>query len=212
MVPPVPVAQRVDGSWINADGGVGVFTEQAVIRESVLARIDADVRPEQAAMLGCGIVSGLGAVLNVAQVPRGATVAVLGCGHLGLWMIQAAHLAGAERIVAIDHLMRRRAAAGRLGATDVVDPAQGDVLAQVRDLTVGRGVDVALEAGGTLDGIEQVFGLARGGGTVVLTSMAQPTDVARFPALEIAVMGKRVLSSQSGGSHLKRDLPPCASM
>lgn len=212
MIPPVRVAQRADGAWVHADGGVGVFAEQAVLRESVIARIDVELAPEQAAMLGCGIVSGLGAVLNVAEVAIGATVAVVGCGHLGLWMVQGAHLAGAERIIVVEPRAERRAAAQALGATDLVDPAAGDVAAQVKDLTAGRGVDVALEAGGTVAGTELAFGLARGAGTVVLTSMAQPTDIARFPALDIGVSAKRVLSSQSGGGHLKRDLPRFAAL
>jgi S-(hydroxymethyl)glutathione dehydrogenase/alcohol dehydrogenase len=211
MIPPRTAGTRSDGSAVHADGGVGVFAEQAVLRESVLAALDPEdaeaLPPEHAAMLGCGIISGLGAVLRVADVPRGATVAIVGCGHLGLWMIQGARLAGAERIIAIEPIAYRRDLARALGATDLVDPAQADPADEVRALTAGRGADVAFEAGGTTAGTELVIGLVRGGGTVVLTSMAQPTDTVTFPALDIGVSGKRILSSQSGGGHLRRDLP-----
>lgn len=212
MVPPIPIARRADGSWIHGDGGVGLFAEQTVLRESVLARIDVDLRPEEAAMLGCGVIGGLGAVFTIGEVPRGATVAVVGCGHLGLWIVQAARLAGAERIIVVEHLEGRRAAAGRLGATDLVNPADGDVPQHVLDLTGGRGVDVSIEAGGTVDGIELGFGLSRNGGTVVLTSMGKMDDVVRFPLIPLTVTGRRVLSSQTGGGHLKRDIPRYAAM
>lgn len=212
MVPPIPIARRTDGSWVHGDGGLGLFTEQTVLRESVLAKIDADLRPEQAAMLGCGIIGGLGAVFNIGQVARGDTVAIVGSGHLGLWIVQAARLAGAGRIIVVEHRHGRRAAAGRLGATDLVDPAAGDVLEHVLELTSGRGVDVSFESGGTLDGIELGFGLSRNGGTVVLTSMGGLDDYVRFPVIPLTVTGRRVLSSQSGGGHLKRDLPRYARM
>jgi S-(hydroxymethyl)glutathione dehydrogenase/alcohol dehydrogenase len=126
MIPPRHVARTHDGLTVTADGGIGVFAERMVHREIQLVAVDSDMPAEQLCMLGCGITSGLGAVFNIAQVEPGATVAICGCGHLGLWMIQAARLTGAARIIAIEPSPNRRALAGELGATDLVDPADAD--------------------------------------------------------------------------------------
>jgi S-(hydroxymethyl)glutathione dehydrogenase/alcohol dehydrogenase len=127
-------------------------------------------------------------------------------------MVQAAALVGVSRIIVIERLPERRAIAQALGATDLADPEAIDPAQYVRDATAGRGADIALEAGGTLDGVELVPALARAGGTVVLTSMAWPGDKVSFPALDITVSGKRLLSSQSGGGRLRRDIPAYAGL
>ncbi|MFI1032860.1 zinc-binding dehydrogenase [Streptomyces sp. NPDC020951] len=207
MFTPFHVATRSDGNAVTADLGCGVFAERMLLRESVLAVYDADITPVQAATLGCGIVSGLGAVFNVARVVPGATVAVVGCGHLGLWIIQAATLAGAERIIAVEPDEHRRSLATAVGATHVVGPGAGDPVAQVKDLTGGRGVDYALEAGGTVEGTVQAYEMTRGAGVLVTTSMARPEDRVTFGALDIGVSAKEIRSSQSGGGRIKRDVP-----
>ncbi|OZC59752.1 hypothetical protein CH267_06545 [Rhodococcus sp. 06-621-2] len=212
MVPPREVATRQDGTPVNADGGVGVFAERMVIRESGLAIIDSTITDAQAALLGCGVISGVGAVVNIAQVRPGATVAVVGCGHLGLWIIQAAALVGAKRIIAVETDHERRALALELGATHAVNPTDGDPVAQVADLTGGRGADYSFEAGGTTRGSRQAVAMARGGGIVVTTSMAHPTGKIELDALDFGVSGKHIRSSQSGGGNLKRDIPAFANL
>lgn len=212
MVPPREVGVRSDGNAVYVDGGVGALAEFMVLRESGIVTIDADISIEQASVLGCGVISGLGAVFNVAGVQRGWSVAIVGCGHLGLWMVQAARVAGARTIIAIEWDPARRSLAADLGATHLVDPADGDPVQQVKELTGGRGVDAALEAGGTTLAAEQAFAMARGGGVVVPTSMAQPTDSITLNALDFGVGAKRISSSQTGGGHLKRDIPLYAAM
>ncbi len=207
MLTPRVIGYRDGGEAVYADGGVGVFAEHTVLREHCAVAFDADIDDDHAALLGCGVIGGLGAVLNVGRVPRGSTVAIVGCGHLGLWMVQAAVLAGAGTIIAVEHNASRRAVAAELGATHLVDPAAGDSTEQVRDLSGGRGADVALEAGGTVDGIEQAFSMTRGGGVTVTTSMAYPSDQVRFGALDVGVAAKTIVSSQSGGGFLRRDIP-----
>jgi len=203
-----------DGAEVVADGGAGAFAERMVYNERCFAVVHSDLPVEQLALLGCGALSGIGAVVEVAQVQPGDSVAVLGLGHLGLWMVQAAKASGAERIFAIEPLPRRRELAGALGATDLIDPADGDPAEQVRALTGGRGADVALEATGTAAGLEQVFGLARNGGIVVPTSVAVPimTSTVTLPAVAYALFGKQIRSSQSGGGFLRRDVPRFARM
>jgi Zn-dependent alcohol dehydrogenase len=203
-----------DGTAIVADGGAGAFAERMVYHERCFGVVESDLPAEQLALLGCGGISGIGAVVEIARVQPGDSVAVLGCGHLGLWMIQAARASGAERIFAIEPLAHRRALAGDLGATDLIDPADGDPEEHVRSLTSGRGADVALEATGSSSGMEQVFGLARQGGIVVPTSVAVPlmTSTVTLPAAPFALFGKQIRSSQSGGGFLRRDIPRFARM
>ncbi|MCZ4535935.1 zinc-binding dehydrogenase [Gordonia terrae] len=211
MVPPRVIGQA-GGVDINAEGGVGLFAEQALLRETVLAPIPADLPPVAASMLGCGVIGGLGAVLNVARVRLGDTVVIVGAGHLGLWMLRGAQIAGASTVTVIESLEGRRKTAAALGADHVLDPAEVDVVQAVRDLTNGRGADVALEAAGTGSGIELAAQLSRGGGTVVYTSMAWPGDTVPMPTLDLTVSAKRFLSSQSGGGDLLRDLPAYAQL
>jgi S-(hydroxymethyl)glutathione dehydrogenase / alcohol dehydrogenase len=212
MVPPRVISERSGEGDVNAEGGVGLFAEQAFLRESCLAPVPLDLDPTFASMLGCGIIGGLGAVLNVAQVRFGDTVAIVGAGHLGLWMARGARLAGAAQVIVIEELAHRRDQAMKLGADHVIDPASVKVVEAIRGLTDGRGADVALEAGGTTSSVEMVAGLVRGGGTVVYSSMGWPTDSVSMPLLDLTVSGKRFLSSQSGGGNLLRDLPAYAGL
>ena len=188
------------------EAGVGTYCERMIYRESNLVAVHSDLPPEQLALFGCGVMSGVGAVLEVGQVQQGDTVAVVGCGHLGLWMIQAAKLAGASQIIAVEPIASRRDLAGQLGATHLVDPGD-DPVDQVKQLTGGRGVDVALEAGGTVSAMEQSFLMARVAGTVVPTSMVSRDAVVTLPNYEYAISAKKVHSCQTGGGNFVRNVP-----
>lgn len=201
-----------DGRAVHADGGVATMAEEMIYRESNVVVVSSAADPKHLAMLGCGIVSGLGAVFDVAQVRAGDSVAVLGCGHLGLWMIQAAVLAGAGQIIAVEPIESRRLLAGELGATDLVDPEESDPVAQVKALTDGRGVDVALEAAGRTAAMEQAFAMTRGGGTVVPTGMESPSATVTLHGYEFAIGSKRILSSQTGGGDIISMIPRFAEM
>ncbi|GAB3615564.1 zinc-dependent alcohol dehydrogenase family protein [Okibacterium endophyticum] len=205
---------RVDGARIAADGGAGALGEYMLYRERCYAVVESDLPVEQLALLGCGVLSGVGAVLEVARVRPGDSVVIVGCGHLGLWMVQGARLAGAATIIAVEPIAARRDLARQLGATHVVDPSEHNVAAAVQDLTGGRGADVALEASATTEAMTQIFDLARHGGIVVPTSMSEtaPTDQATFPALPLALFGKQIRGSQSGGGHIRRDIPRFAAL
>ena len=166
-----------------------------------------DLPDDVLSLLGCGITSGVGAVFNVAEVKPGRSVAILGSGHLGLWMIQGARLAGAGRIIAVEPIAERREMAGRLGATDLVDPADGDPVEQVRALTGGRGADYVLEAAGMTAAQEQALTTARRAGTIVLTGVERLGATITYPQFELALQGRRVLSCQNGNVRMRRDLP-----
>ena len=127
--------------------GVGGFAEQVLTTESGVVRIDPDVPLDLASVIGCAIQTGVGAVLNTAGVEEGATVLVMGLGGVGMAVVQGARLAGASRIIASDPLVDRRTSALSFGATDVYDPADGDLAGFCLELT-GVGVDYAFDAAG----------------------------------------------------------------
>jgi S-(hydroxymethyl)glutathione dehydrogenase / alcohol dehydrogenase len=201
------VAFRQDGAPVSAAGNVGGYAEMMNVTANQAFALHTDLPDDVLSLLGCGITSGVGAVFNVAEVKPGRSVAILGCGHLGLWMIQGARLAGAGRIIAVEPLAQRREMAGRLGATDLVDPADGDPVEQVRALTGGRGADYVLEAAGMTAAQEQALTTARRAGTIVLTGVERLGATITYPQFELALQGRRVLSCQNGNVRMRRDLP-----
>ena len=153
------------------------FAEQMLVHENAVVKIRDDVPFEQLALLGCGVTTGLGAALNTARVEPGSTVAVFGCGGVGLSCVQGAVLAGALRIIAIDTVETKLAMARDLGATDVVDASSGGVVEKVLNLT-GGGVDYSFEAIGTKETAEQAFEvLGRGATATVIGSIPKGTKI-----------------------------------
>jgi S-(hydroxymethyl)glutathione dehydrogenase / alcohol dehydrogenase len=205
LAPARAVAHRADGTPVVT--GIGTYAELITIRGTWAFPIDSTLPDTTLTLLGCGITTGVGAALNVADVQPGDTVAVVGCGHLGLWMIQGARLAGAERIIAVEPLAWRTDVARRLGATDVVNPAHADPVAAVRELTEGRGADVTLEASGPPEGIEQAFAMTRRAGTAVVTGVSSQSASITLPQTEVAIRGKKLVSCQMGQTHVMRDVP-----
>jgi S-(hydroxymethyl)glutathione dehydrogenase/alcohol dehydrogenase len=203
--PPV-VGRTSSGVAVAGFGGAGTFAEYMKYREHCFAVVDSTLDATHLALLGCGGMSGVGAVWEVGGVQPGDSVAVVGCGHLGLWMIQAAKAAGASSIIAVDPLPERREFALRVGATNAAAPA--DAAATVERTTDGRGADLTLEATGEPGGVEQAFALCRRGGTVVTTSMVAPLDSAssHFPTNDVSMFGRVIVGSQSGGGFLNRDV------
>lgn len=203
--PPV-VGRTASAATVAGFGGAGTFSEYMIYREHCYAVVDSSLDASQLALLGCGGLSGVGAVWEVGGVRPGDSVAVIGCGHLGLWMIQAAKAAGAGAIIAIDPLPERREFALRIGATAVASPEDASVT--ISRHTSGRGTDLALEATGEPGCVEQAFEASRKGGTVVITSMVAPLDSAEsnLPTNAVSMFGRSIKGSQSGGGFLDRDI------
>ena len=212
ILPPRVVGTRADGQPVHADGGVGAFAERMVLRDSGVVAVDADLPDEHLSLLGCGVTAGVGAVLNLAQVQAGSSVAVVGCGALGLWMIQGARVAGATTIVAVEPRAERRELALAVGATHALDPADGDPVAAVKALTGGRGADYALEAAGPPEAMAQALAMTRPAGTMVPAGWETLSSTVTLPAVDFAVGGKRIQSCQYGGAHIRRDIPRFAGM
>jgi S-(hydroxymethyl)glutathione dehydrogenase / alcohol dehydrogenase len=201
------VANRKDGSPVNAAGNVGGYAELMNVTANQVFPVESDLPDDWLSLLGCGITTGLGAVFNVARVTPGASVAVVGLGHLGQWMVQAARVAAARRIIAVDPIAWRREVAGDLGATDLVDPGAGDPVARVQSLTEGRGADYVLEAATLATAQTQAILMSRRAGTVVLTSVERADATVTVPQVAIAVQSRAILSAQNGNVRMRHDLP-----
>ncbi|HVW18447.1 MAG TPA: zinc-binding dehydrogenase [Solirubrobacteraceae bacterium] len=201
------VADRADGEPVSAAGNVGGYAEVMNVTENQVFPVESDLPDEWLSLLGCGITTGLGAVFNVARVEPGTSAAVVGLGHLGQWLVQALRVAGARRIIAVDPIARRRELAGELGATDLVDPAVEDSIAQVRRLTEGRGADYVFEAATLASAQAEAIQMSRRAGKVVLSSVERADQVITVPQVTVAVQSREIVSTQNGNCHMRRDLP-----
>src|SRR3954467_2112958 len=181
------------------------FAEQMLVHENAIVKIKKEMPLELAALIGCGVITGYGAVVNTAKVTAGETVAVVGCGGVGMAAINGAAIAGAGRIIAIDTNPAKLQLATKLGATDVVDPRNGDVVAQVRELTKG-GVHHAFEVLGRKETAEQAFAMLAPGGTATIVGMipfGQKIELHGFDFLR----ERRIQGSSMGSNHFRVDMP-----
>ena len=194
-----------DGQRVNQFASLGSFAETMLVHEHALVKITPDMPLDRAALIGCGVTTGLGAVFNTAQVPPGASVAVIGCGGIGLSCVQGAFLAGAARIIAVDLVASKLELARRLGATDTVDASQGDAVAQVQELT-GGGVEYSFEAIGLVAAAEQAFNMLRRGGLATVIGMMPPGQMVQLAGTSF-LQSKRIGGSTMGSNRFRIDMP-----
>ncbi len=188
--------------------GTSCFAERAVVAEQAAIPIRRDVPLDRAALVGCAVTTGYGAVVHTARVPQGAKVAVVGLGGVGLSIILAAKLAGAEQIIAIDRVPEKLSLARRLGATDVVDASRSDdIVTPVLDLTDGRGSDYAFEAVGRPGTIEAAYGMTRKAGTTVVVGIAAPHEQISLNAFAIPSASRVLTGSWYGQARTEEDIP-----
>jgi S-(hydroxymethyl)glutathione dehydrogenase/alcohol dehydrogenase len=194
-----------DGREVTQMASMGSFGEMMIVPEGGLVRIEDEVPLDQAALVGCGVMTGVGAVLNTAKVPEGATVAVVGCGGVGLNVIQGAVLANAGRIIAVDLLDNKLQMAKQFGATDTVNGSEGDPVATVREMTKDR-LDYAFEAIGNVKAARQCFDMVRRGGTAVIVGMMPFNSEISVPGP--AFLGeKKMIGSFYGSTRQRVDMP-----
>jgi S-(hydroxymethyl)glutathione dehydrogenase/alcohol dehydrogenase len=203
----VPKATRADGSSAIAMTGLGTFSDMMTVDESAVVKVETDLPAEQLALIGCGVTTGVGAALNTARIEPGSSVAVIGCGGVGQAVIQGARIAGAGRIFAVDPVEMKRKAAEQLGATDLVDPAAGDPVEQVKAATGGRGADYAFEVIGLPETIVQAYMTARRGGTAVVVGMPRWDSQVTLPGFNLFFEEKKLLGSVYGSAQVRRDFP-----
>jgi len=217
----VPAVRRLVGgaypdgstrlSWNGAPVRRGLvlsaFAEHTVVPAEAAVRIPDDVPTDIAAVVGCAVQTGVGAVLNTARVPAGATVLVTGLGAVGLAIVQAAVVAGATTVIGCDLNAGRRERAAGFGATHVVDPSTDRVDRVARDLTAGRGADVAFDAVGRGEVVETLLKATRNGGTTVMVGMPSTEDTVRVRALAHAFYEKKLVGCYLGSANPHRDFP-----
>jgi S-(hydroxymethyl)glutathione dehydrogenase/alcohol dehydrogenase len=192
--------------------GVGGFGEIAVSTESGVVKIDPDVPLAVAAVIGCAVQTGVGAVLNTAKVVEGATVLVMGLGGIGISVVQGARLAGASRIIVSDPVEQRREAAADFGATDFLDPGRDDVVAATQELTSGIGVDYAFDAAGHANLLDAGLRATRRGGTTVGVGAPGADQVLSISAIGHVVQEKKLLGCLFGSSNCHREVPRLLSL
>jgi S-(hydroxymethyl)glutathione dehydrogenase/alcohol dehydrogenase len=181
------------------------FAELMLVHENFLAKIRPDMPLDKAALIGCGVTTGVGAVLNTAKVQPGEVVAVIGCGGIGLNAIQAAAIAGAARIIAIDRVASKRDLALAFGATDVVDATSVDPVLAVVELT-GGGVDHAFEAIGLATTAQQAYGMLAKGGTATVIGMVPFGEQVSIDGFQL-LLEKRLQGSNMGSNRFRVDMP-----
>jgi S-(hydroxymethyl)glutathione dehydrogenase/alcohol dehydrogenase len=197
-----------DGVGIARMAGVASFAERTVVRASACIKIPDDVPLDKACLVGCGVMTGVGAAMNTAKVRPGQTVAVFGCGGVGLNVIQGAALCGAARIIGVDLVDQKLQWAKDFGATDVINGKQvSDVPDAIRSLTDGVGVDYAFEVIGVPDIITQAFLSVKRGGKAVVVGVPGFDQSVSIPAAALPLEEKSVIGSLYGSGSMRRDMP-----
>jgi S-(hydroxymethyl)mycothiol dehydrogenase len=197
--------RAADGALLTPVLRCGTFADQAVVHEACAVKVPEELPVEQATLLACGFSTGAGAALWATPVQVGSSVAVIGCGGVGLAVIQGALLRGAERIVAVDVAPEKLGHAHALGATDVVDASAGDPVEAVRELTGGRGVEIAFSAVSAPGALRQAMRMCAYAGTATLVGM--PVPGAKLDAdLEADFFGPRItLAVTHGGDTIPQE-------
>jgi S-(hydroxymethyl)glutathione dehydrogenase / alcohol dehydrogenase len=200
-----PRLTRPDGSMVNQMLNLSAYAEMMLIHEHACVAINPEMPLDKASVIGCAVTTGAGTIFNACKVTPGETVAVIGCGGVGLATINAAKIAGAGRIIAADPIPEKRALAMKLGATDTVDAMADDAAAQILELSKG-GVDHAIEAvGRPASGELAVKSLKRGGTATILGMMPLQHSVG-LSAMEL-LSGKKLQGAIMGGNRFPVDIP-----
>lgn len=197
---------KLNGERIWHHVGVSAFAEYAVVSRQSAIKIDRSLPFEEAALFGCAVITGAGAVINTARVPPGSAVAVVGLGGVGLMSMLAARLTGCRQIVAIDMLDDKLALAKQLGATNTVSARDPKCVEHVKDLTQG-GVDFAFEMASSVKALELAYKITRRGGTTVTASLPHPTHTMALPGTNLVAEERTVKGSYVGSCVPARDIP-----
>lgn len=204
--PGQPARLSSGGEVVNQFLDLSGFAEQMLVHESAVVSIDYGVDLVHAAVLGCGVATGLGAIFNTAAVRHGERVAVLGCGGVGLSAVQGARIAGAAQVIAIDPLPEKLDLARKLGATDTVLSHDPELVGKVVEMADGLGVDHVIEAVGSTTTIEQGFAMTRRGGTTTVVGLVPAGSKVAIPTDEL-FYERRLQGSVMGSNDFVIDVP-----
>jgi S-(hydroxymethyl)glutathione dehydrogenase/alcohol dehydrogenase len=200
-----PPRLNAKGEAVTQFASIGSYAEHMLLHENGIVKIDDDMPFAQAALIGCGVTTGVGAALKTAKVEPGSTVAVFGAGGVGLSAIQGARIAGARMIIAVDMVEHKLATARELGATHSVDASVSDPVDKIRELT-GGGADYTFEAIGLKKVAEQCFEAIRPGGTATIIGMIPVGEKVEIPGSAL-LSEKKLQGSSMGSNSFKVDMP-----
>lgn len=195
-----------DGSVVHHHLGVSAFASHATVSRRSLVRIDPDLPPERAALFGCAVLTGVGAVVNTARIQAGASVAVVGLGGVGLAALLGALAAGARDVIAVDLSPAKLAFAAELGATATFDARDPDCVAQLRDRT-GGGVEYAFELAGAAPALDLAYRITRRGGMTVTGGLPAPTATLALAPVTLVAEERTLKGSYLGSTVPGRDIP-----
>ena len=193
------------GQPVNQFANLSAYAEKMLVHENALVKIDDTMPLDRAALIGCGVTTGVGAVLNTARIEAGSAVAVFGAGGVGLAAIQGARIGGARMIIAVDVVDSKLATAKKLGATHTVNASAGDPVKAIRELTNG-GVDYSFEAIGLKKAAEQCFDCIRPGGTATIVGMIPMGQKIELDG-HMFLREKKVQGCSMGSNRFKVDMP-----
>ncbi|MFA5988500.1 MAG: Zn-dependent alcohol dehydrogenase [Sphingomonas sp.] len=194
-----------DGRALAPFLNLSAYAEMMLVHENACVAIDRDMPLDRAALLGCAVITGAGAIFNDSRLRSGESVAVIGCGGIGLAAVNAAKIAGAGSIIAIDPVADKRALATRLGATDTLDANDPDLARKIADMT-GGGVDYAIEAVGRPSTAELAWAILKRGGTATILGMIAPGNMISLPGPSF-LTGKKLQGSLLGSTRFPIDMP-----
>jgi Zn-dependent alcohol dehydrogenase len=197
----------LSGQPITQGHKCGAFAEQVVVHESQVVAIDESIPAAPASLLACGVITGIGAVLNTAAVEPGSSVAVIGCGGVGLNVVQGARIAGAGVIVAVDPQPTKLELARRLGATHIADPTGDDAAAVIAEATGGFKADYVFVATGARAALDSALALVDAMGALVVVGMPPDGVTGTYDPGWLAGLNQRILGSKMGTSVIARDVP-----
>lgn len=205
MLPGVAKRMRWKGQHLNQYLNLSSFAEQMLVHENAVVKIRPDMPLDLAALLGCGVLTGYGSVAHTAKVEPGSTVAVFGCGGIGLSTINAAHLAGAGRIIAIDKDPKKLETAKLFGATDGVDASEPDMVKKVIEMS-GGGVHFSFECIGLKQTAEAAFAVLRSRGTATIAGMIPVGTKIELHGVDF-LRERRIQGTMMGSNHFRIDIP-----
>jgi alcohol dehydrogenase len=200
-----------NGKPVNHHVGVSAFAEYAVVSRASLVKIDTTLPFEEAALFGCAVITGAGAVINTAQVKAGSSVAVVGLGGVGLMAMLAARVAGCRQIIAVDTLDDKLKIAKQLGATHTVNAADPKAVEQIRDLS-GGGVEYGFEMASSVKALDLAYKATRRGGMTVTASLPHPTHTLSVPVSALTAEERTLKGSYVGSCVPNRDIPRFVSL
>ncbi len=201
-----PALTDQNGEAVSQFSGLSSFAEKMLTHERAVVKIRDDMPLDRASLIGCGVMTGVGAAMNTVDIPAGASVVIIGCGGVGLSALQGARIVGAGQIIAVDSQPWKFDLAKDLGATDCVDASQGNTVEAVQELT-GGGADFVFECIGLVATVEQAVQMTGRGGTTVLVGVVPVTQNVSINPADLTLQEKKITGSIMGSNRFRFDMP-----